>query len=121
MESQLETMTADIDDPRSTNILHQSQPFNIRLTLDLAEVAASSNVALNYTATVYAKGLNGDPRQIVGETCGTTTAGNKPIVTMESLSVPQGVYRLEAVVTLTLPPAEQGLIAHLEGGILQIH
>ncbi len=117
----LETMLANVDNPHSSNILHHDQPFNVRLTLDLAEVVAPSNVALNYTATVYAKGLNGGLRQIVGETYGTTTAENELVITMENLSVPQGIYRLEAVATLTLPPVKRGLIAHLEGGILQIH
>ncbi len=117
----LETILADVDDPRSMGILRHGRPFNVRLTLDLTEALVPDDTSLNYMAVVYAKGLNNKLHQTIGETYGPIAAEKMLNIIVEGMPLPQGIYCLEAVVTLALPPAEQGLIAHSEGSVLQIH
>jgi hypothetical protein len=115
----LEAAPPDAASPRS--ILRHDQPFNVRITLDLTEVVVSDNGPFDYTAAVYAKNLGGGPRQTVGEAHGTITPKDQPTITMEGKPLPRGIYRLEAVSTLTLPLSELGLTARLEGNLLQIY
>lgn len=102
-------------------ILCHDQPFNVRITLDLTEVVVSDNGPFDYTAAVYAKNLGGGPRQTVGEAHGTIAPKDQPTITMEGKPLPRGIYRLEAVSTLTLPLSELGLTARLKGNLLQIY
>ncbi len=104
--------------------LSSGQPFDLRLLLDLSEVKAPKDERLNYTATVYAKGLDAQRNQTVGETEGTANPAEQVTLTFEGAELTQGVYRLQAVVTLTLPTKTNGPVTlphFLDGGILQVH
>ncbi len=105
-------------------VLRHGQPFVVRLTLDLTEVVAPSDVPLAYEATVCAKKLGG-PRQLVGKAHDSVTPAQTVTVNVEGTALTQGIYRLEAVVTLALPLAkpspQAGLMAVLEGGPFQIY
>lgn len=107
------------------NTLRYGQPFDVSLTLDLTEVVAPGDVPLAYTATIYAKKLGGGSRQIVGEVLGFITLADKVTVNVEGMALPQGVYRLEAFVSLTSPGMEsvprRGLLAMLKGNLLQVY
>jgi len=119
---ELEMVPVGADSPNY--VLRHGQPFVVRLTLDLTEVVAPSDVPLAYEATVCAKKLGG-PRQLVGKACDSITPAETVIVNVEGTALPQGIYRLEAVATLTPLLAESspraGLMAMLEGGLLQVY
>jgi hypothetical protein len=118
----LETVPTGTDSP--THILRHDQPFVVHLTLDLTKVVAPSNVPLAYKATICAKKLGG-PRQLAGEAYEFMKLAQTVTVNVAGTALPQGTYRLEAIVTLTLSLAEPlpqaGLMAMLEGGLLQIY
>jgi hypothetical protein len=117
----LETWLPD-DAAGTRSILRHDQPFSVRLTLDLTEVAAPSHAPFDYTAAVYAKDLRGGPRRTVGEAYGTIIMSEDPLtIAIKGRPLPRGIYRLEAVATLTLPSAEADIAAHLEGSLLQIY
>jgi len=114
--------------PTGTNspnyVLRHDQPFVVRLTLDLNEVVAPSDVPLAYEATICAKKLGG-PRQLVGKARDSITSAETVTVNIKGTALPQGTYRLEAVVnllpSLAEPSSQAGLIAMLEGGLLQVY
>jgi hypothetical protein len=103
--------------------LSSGQPFDLRLLLDLSEVKAPKDMPLNYTATIYAKGLDTHRNQTVGEMRGTASPAEQITLKLEGAELPQGVYRLQAAVTLTLPTKTNGpviLPQFLDGGVLQV-
>ncbi len=115
--------------PMSTSypsyILRDGQPFDVRLTLDLSEMRLLKEAVFDYTATVYAKSPGGQPQQLVGEASGTLTAVESSMIEVRSEGLPQGIYRLQAVVHLSLstaktePPAS--FLTCLEGDLLQVY
>ncbi|HBY94628.1 MAG TPA: hypothetical protein DEP84_11820, partial [Chloroflexi bacterium] len=118
----LETVPAGTEDPRT--VLRDGQPFNVRLTLDLTDVAAPQDALLDYTATIYAKNLGG-PRRAVGEARGTLPRTDSVTIDVGRSILRRGLYRLEAAVVLTVlqadPMARPGIRALLEGGLLQVY
>jgi hypothetical protein len=118
---ELETVQASESLP--SRALRSGQPFDLRLLLDLSEIKAPKDVPLNYTATIYAKGLDTQWNQTVGETQGTAKPAEQVTLKFEGAELPQGVYRLQAAVTLTLPTKTNGpviLPQFLDGGLLQV-
>jgi predicted flap endonuclease-1-like 5' DNA nuclease len=115
--------------PMSTNypshILRDGQPFDVRLTLDLSEMRLLKEASLNYTATVYAKSPGGQTQQLVGEASGTITAVEGGTIEVKSEGLPQGIYRLQAVVNLSLSTAKSeptaSFLTCLEGDLLQVY
>jgi hypothetical protein len=119
---ELQTMPADVDVPRK--IVRYGQPFNVRLTLDLTDVAAPSDELL-FTAVIYAKSLSDHSHQIAGEARGTVTAADRVIIDVEGTTLRRGIYRLEGSVTLALPAMEPSwhpdIRAHVEGSLLYVY
>lgn len=107
--------------PRS--FLRGGEPFNVRLTLDLTEVAAPSAETFEYQASIYAKSIGG-ARQIIGETCGTLMRADRVPVDVESIGLQTGTYRLEAIVSMDQPShaarSRPGLRAMLESSLIQV-
>lgn len=100
--------------------LRQGQLFNLRLTLDLTEVVAPSDIPLVYKATIIVKELGG-PRQLFGEVNSTLKLSSSATLGIAGTSLLPGIYRLDAFVRLTSDEAVPGLIASLKGGILQVY
>ncbi len=103
--------------------LRSSQPFDVRLLLDLSEIKSPEDAPLNYTATIYAKGLGPQRSQTVGEMQGTAKPAEKVTLKLEDAELPQGVYRLQAAVTLMLPATTNRPLTppqFLDGGLLQV-
>ncbi len=115
----LEIIPAGATGPR--NVLHHGQPFDVHLDLDLTEVTAPSGVLLGYTATIYARSLQDGSRQLVGEARGNFTLTGTLAIKMSGTTLPPGLYRLAAVLTLSVLPAEPDLSVLLEGSLLQFH
>jgi len=101
------------------------EAFGVRLTLDLTEVSAAVEARLDYTAVVYAKKLDGGPRQIVGEATGTILLADQISLSVTGAALARGMYRLEAAVTLKPASGQSAprpeVMAWLEGDLLQIY
>jgi hypothetical protein len=98
-------------------VIGRDQPFEIQLTIDLADVAGAQNLPLDCKASVYAKRLGGGARQLVGEIHQEIMAtANLAPVRVKAAPLPTGLYRLEAVVSLR-PRARESMpyAAFVEG------
>ncbi len=120
---ELETMPKDSGIPR--RVIAQDQPFSIHLTLDLADLTVPRGSPLDYDVSVYAKSLDGRPRQVVGQVSGIVAPSDHLTLNIDGAPLPAGTYRLEAAVALALPSAESsgrtGVKALLEGILLQVN
>jgi hypothetical protein len=118
----LELVPAGAERPRRT--IQADQPFTVSLTLDLSDVIMPSDTLLDCTATVYAKMMGGQ-RQMVGEAREAIFPSDTITVNVAGAALPDGLYRMEAAVVLTLPEemptTRGGLKALLEGGLLQVY
>jgi len=117
----LKVVLVDSDNPNF--VLHQGQPFIVRLTLDLTEVIASRKVPLVYEATIVAREPGGHD-QSVGEARKKIEASKNTTISVACTGLPPGMYRLEALVRLALAGAEHGhktgAVAYLEGDLLEV-
>lgn len=90
--------------PKSASgILVANRPFKVRLAFDLGEVDPSQRKPLNYTANIYAKSLKGPLLQSVGAADGQLEPKGMAAVVVKGNPLPQGLYRLQAVVSLSDP------------------
>jgi hypothetical protein len=100
-------------------LLAANQPFTVRATLDIPELAAPGEQSLGaeYVVSVAAKPVDKGSRQEIGEVRGRYRAPAE--VNVHSNGLRQGLYRLEAAVELGaasgeqppyMPPMENGLI-----------
>ena len=121
--SQLETIPLDSKMPQQ--IAHANEAFNVHILLDLTEVKATPSKPLNCAVTIWAKKLGKGERQIIGEQQSTFMPVEKIPRAVESTIPSPGIYRLEALVTLTpesISPLPHSTIrAWLEGSLLQIY
>ena len=118
----LEVMLAGDNTP--SRVLRHDHPFGVRLTFDLAELAAIGQAPLDYTATIYARSVSGRSHQILGEARGIIAPDDTVIVNLEGKTLPPGIYRLEATVALTpssTVPAHPLPAAMIESGMLQVY
>jgi len=105
------------------NILFSRQPFEVQLTLDLTEVVIPEDAPLTWTASIYGKTLDRRSRLLAGQAQGTFQPTDTVSIKVQGNVLPQGIYRLEAIVTLTQTVSGRevhpGLIAQLEERLLQ--
>lgn len=105
------------------NLLLSGKPFEASLTLDLAEVKASSAAPLAYTASIYGKRLDSSARSVLGQGQGSIILSDKAAINVQGIAPPQGLYRMGAVVTLTQASGAHvqrpGLAASIEERLLQ--
>jgi hypothetical protein len=104
------------------HLVRALEPFTVSLLLDLDEVRSQVQSVLNYVAVVAAKPLHGGSRHTIAETYGSLAPGSSLAVELITDGLPEGVYLLEAAVSLRattgFPPT--GLAASTEGEILQV-
>jgi hypothetical protein len=100
------------------NFIRHNQPFGIALTLDLSEVVFSENNEITVTAIIYARSLENNTPQIVGETVSTTGSTDTLSLSLVGRAVPVGMYRLEALVIVGLQPNGPDFTTRLVGGDL---
>ncbi|MBI5564195.1 MAG: hypothetical protein HY870_04830 [Chloroflexi bacterium] len=121
--SELVTTMPGTDVPQ--HAVSAGKKFNCRLGLDLTDMTCLQPGPAMYTVTIWAKKLGNKQRQVVGEGQGTFTCADKTTCTVEVTLTSEGVYRLEAIVTLTqpvdrlLPPGRW--LAMQRGGWLQVY
>ncbi len=108
---------------RRHTLLASDQSFEIALTLDLTNVEASGDSPLTYSASIHGKSLDNHSRLLVGHTQGSIPLLDSTVIKVQGTTLPQGLYRLEAIVTLTQAieghKQSPGLIAQMENRLLQ--
>ncbi len=106
-------------------ILPRDQPFDVHLTLDLTEMTVPGNTPLNYKASIYGKSLGSRSGQVVGETQGTIILADTVNLHVEGSPLPEGTYRMAAMVTLGLPNMKltprPGTTVAIDGGQVQVY
>jgi hypothetical protein len=119
----LDVIPRNADSPRS--FLRHRQPFAIGLTLDLDGAALPEGAAPAYAAMVYAKDLQRQTRGLLAEARGMLAASGPLTLCMEGAELAYGIYRLDAVVVVTLAAdaagAQADLTAFREGGLLHVY
>ena len=103
--------------------ISSGKPFDVRLLLDLSEIKSPQDAPLDYAAAIYAKSLGSQGNYKVGEMRGTANPAEEVALKFEGAKLPQGVYRLQATVTLTLPATSNGAVTssqYLDCGLLQV-
>ncbi|HLX57313.1 MAG TPA: hypothetical protein VKR83_09835 [Ktedonobacteraceae bacterium] len=121
--SDLGIMAADSQEPQ--HFIPQGQPFNVRLTLDLADITVPSDEQLSYKATIYSKRLDGRPPLTIGEESGIVTLTDRVTLNVKGKALSRGAHRVHAVATLqpvTKGPtaANPGTTAAIDGDLLVI-
>lgn len=91
-----------VDDDRDRcSTLASNQPFEMHLTLDLADVVIPDDSPLAYKAFVYGRCIGEQTRRVMGEASGIFTPSDKTNVSVKGITLSPGIYYLEAIVTLT--------------------
>lgn len=119
----MEIVRVESNSPSS--LLSHDEPFDARLTLDLSELQVPGNTSLNYKASIYGKGRGSHSGLVVGEAQGTIIPADTVTITVEGNSLPEGTYRLAAIVMLTMPDTKltvkPGSTAVIDGGQVQVY
>ncbi len=107
------------------NCIHTGDIFNCRVVVDFANVEVSPDVPLSYTTTICAKKLGEKSHQMVGTQQGATVLGEEIVCAVAISLGAQGIYRLEAIVTLMQPDKTQlpqhRFMAMCTGGLLHVY
>jgi hypothetical protein len=108
----------------ASGVLSSNQPFDVHLALDLTEIAFPKRKPLSYKAAIFAKNLRGRLHQSVGEADGRLEPTDTPVIKVIGNPLPQGWYRLQAVVGLSDPasPSEHQPASTVQTGekLLQV-
>jgi hypothetical protein len=110
---------------QSSRNLPHDQAFDINLTVDLTNAALTEIPQLDFNLCLYAKRLGDGNRQVISEAKGTIPYANIIDLTISNASLAQGLYRLEAFLTL-IPTgfsllAESSVRASFPGGLFQVY
>jgi hypothetical protein len=121
---EIELIRSESNSP--SRLLPSDKPFDVRLTLDLADLQVPDNTALNYKASIYGKGRGtGSYSGLAGEVQGTIIPGDLVTINVEGNTLPDGIYQLTAIVILDLPDMKltpkSGTTAMIDGGQVQFY
>jgi hypothetical protein len=81
-------------------MLHQGEPFEVKLEVDAAGLQSGKAERLKYRVSVFAKRLEDGQRRAAGETSGDLDVAPTITATVPSEPLPLGTYRLETTATL---------------------
>jgi predicted flap endonuclease-1-like 5' DNA nuclease len=113
----------DADQPRQ--ILPAGMLFCVRFSLDLTGIEEPVDGPFECLTSVYAKGLGAGAPQVIGERQDVIRTADEVQVEVGGLTLPAGVYRLEAVANLNLsgvsPSDPCRFTAKLLGNLLQVY
>jgi hypothetical protein len=105
----------------SGNMVWHNKPFELQLTLDLREVDKSAHRHIGYTVQVFAKRLGESTEREIGTASGKITPAGTVILKVGELQLPRGVYRLEALATLSSgKPGQTGPMAMVESSPVEV-
>jgi hypothetical protein len=120
----LESVPTPLQSRAASGVLPSNQPFDVHLALDLTEMDSAKRRPLSYKAAIFAKNLRGRLHQSVGEADGRLEPTDTPVIKLIGNPLPQGLYRLQAVVGLSDPasPSEQHTASTVQTGekLLQV-
>jgi hypothetical protein len=92
---------------QSSHSLPQNHPFDVLLNVDLNHSSIPTTSQLNFNVMLYARKLGTGTRQLIGITHKIQIFNSIVTLTVSHITLLQGVYRLEALVTLKLGEPEQ--------------
>lgn len=120
---EIEAISARTKSPHC--ILPYGQPFDVNLTLDVAEKALPEDRPFNFAASIYARRLGNHERHTIGEAHGDKLPSDKITVKVDGSILSYGIYRLEGSVSIKLAadesPTQSDLVATIKGSILQVY
>jgi hypothetical protein len=110
---------------QSSPILPHDQSFETSLNVDITNTSLAKFSQLDFTLFLYAKKVGSGLRQVIGEVEGTIPYANILDLTICNASLPAGLYRLEALLTLTpggaFLSARSSVRAMFSGGLFQFY
>jgi len=117
--------TSLTDTSQPVRSLPRDQKFDVKLTLDVSNTPLSDESQLDITGTLFAKKLGSGSRQILGEIQSIVPYSQSIDLIVTDTSLPQGLYRLEAFITL-IPsedylPVKDSIDASFQGGLFQVY
>lgn len=105
-------------------LIQQGKSVNFHLELDFSGVMAPPETSLNFRASIYSKELESGIHQMIGDATGVLLPIQDTIINVGIRSLQQGLYRLYAIVIVSLPGKEpspgSGLMATKEGGLFPV-
>lgn len=117
-----ERKTLPVDMVIANRLGQANQPLRIRLNFDLSHVSIGQKFPLTCNMSIFAKPIQGGPRQMIAEAIRTLKSAEVFAVDMETKSLPRGTYNLETVVTSTLPSGMPAPFSYFsKGGIVHLN
>ena len=102
-------------------MIRSSDPFEVQMLLDVTSPSGGIVEPVEYVATVRARPLGSDLPVTVGKARGSTPPGETHHFLLGGLRLKEGLYRLDAGVTLKPSNSRSGEVtANLEGGLLHV-
>jgi hypothetical protein len=101
-----ESMPTPFQSRSASAVISSNQPFDVHLALELTETDYSKRRPLSYKAAIFAKNLTARLRQAVGEADGLLEPTDMPVIKISGNPLPQGLYRLQAVVGFSDPTSQ---------------
>jgi len=99
-----------------------NQPLRIKIKLDLSNVLLAKQFPIICNMSIFAKPIQGGPKQMIAETIRTLHSAEVFAIDMETKSLPRGTYNLETVVTSKLISGMPASFNYLsKGGIVQMN
>jgi len=109
---------------RSQVVISHDQPYDIHLTLDMAEVNLIRPSYNNYVVNIYSKSLRDGSKTLIAETQGNIERTDEIEIVLKGSPLPVGTYRLEALAMIYLQPGilseHARLMAMLEGQVIKV-
>lgn len=107
-------------------MIQSEKPFHVSLHLDLREMQSPPNSTFDCNVTLYARHMGSSKATVAGSAVNKVRASDDLVLLeVEGHGLPVGIYRLEALVVLTLPgmvakPATDWM-AMTESGTVQVY
>ncbi len=107
---------------KSQHVIPSSQSFEVTITLDLSEITAPVDNPLSYHLVLNSYNLRSRTRQMMRELDGSFPLAERGIIHLDKLNLAEGIYRLEASITMdTSNGVEHKIKAFLEGNLLRVY
>ncbi len=110
---------------QSTPIIPHDKKLDTSLTINIANTSLAEFPQLDVTLFLYAKKIGGGHRQVIGDVKETIPYANNLDLAICNASLPVGLYRLEALLTLTPGGASflarSSVRATFSGGLFQFY
>lgn len=120
--SGLERKTVPVDMVVANRVGQANQPLRIKLEFDLSHVSIGQKFPITCTMSIFARLIQGGPKQMIAEAIRTLKSAEAFAVDMETKSLPRGTYNLETVVTSKLPSGMPAPFNYFsKGGIVHVN